>query len=561
MYPFGDHPIFTLRLTTLLKAFLNFFISLSRKERIAFVAAFFVFIISSFLLLIGIIQQNTILSPVEGGEYVEGIVGQPTLINPLFAEGNTTDNDLSRLLFGDIDSMAEKITLGTDNRSFTIRMKGDIVWHDNHPITADDVIFTIRSIQDPAVASPLAPLWKGVQAERISERELTVITPATYSFFENTLLSLQPIPKHLFENIPGANIRLSDYNREPIGSGPYMFESFEKRRDGFVTQITMKRNGHYFGPKTYIETIMVRFYQSESDAVKALNAGDIDGMAIVEPKRFAEVSIPYRVRKLAMPRYYAVFPNPYANEVLRAGSVQRALSFATDNTTIARAVFGDNATVITSPIPPFTPEVQGVPEYAPDRAIALLEKNGWNMTDSGIREKDGKQLTFVLTVYPTPFLQETAKLLQEQWKAVGIDARIHLASMADFNSTVIKPRDYELLLFGNTYGRNLDPFSFWDSSQRLDPGLNLAIYGNKDVDKLINYVRTDFDANSRKNGLDQMRDIITQDKPAVFLYSPYYLYVSNKSLRGFDAQSIAVPSDRFGMIGTWHIKTVRTLKK
>lgn len=545
----------------MLKAFLNLFISLSRKERIAFIAAFFILSISSFLLLISIIQQNTIVSPVEGGEYVEGIVGQPTLINPLLAEGNTTDSDLTRLLFSDIDSMSEKITIGTDNRSFTIRMKAGIVWHDNRPITADDVIFTIRSIQDSAVASPLAPLWKGVQVERISERELTVITPATYSFFENTLLSLQPVPKHLFENIPAANIRLSEYNREPVGSGPYAFDSFEKRRDGFVTQVIMKRSERYFGPQTYIETIMIRFYQNESDAVKALNTGDIDGMAIVEPKRFAEVSIPYTVRKLAMPRYYAVFPNPYANEILRAGSVQRALSFATDSVTITREIFGDNATAITSPIPPFTPEAQGVPEYAPDRAIKLLEENGWHMTDSGIREKDGKRLAFVLTVYPTPFLQETAKLLQEQWKAIGIDTRIHLASMADFSSAVIKPRDYELLLFGNTYGKNLDPYSFWDSSQRLDPGLNLAIYGNKDVDKLINYMRTDFDANSRENGLDQMRDIIAQDKPAVFLYSPYYLHVSNKSLKGFDAESLAIPSDRFGMIDTWYVKTVRTLKK
>ena len=497
----------------------------------------------------------------EGGEYVEGIVGQPTLINPLFAESNAVDSDLTQLLFADIDAISEKITLGADKRSFAIRIKGDITWHDNRPLTTDDIIFTIKLIQDPAVASPLAPLWKGVQVERISERELSIITPATYSFFENTLLSLQPIPKHMFESIPAANIRLSDYNREPMGSGPYTFESFEKRRDGFVTQITLKRNGHYFGPKTYINTILVRFYQNETDAVKALNGGDIDGMAIVEPKHFDKVSIPYRARKLAMPRYYAVFPNPYANETLQAGSVQKALSLATDNAAITKAVFGDNAVAISSPIPPFTEEVQGMPEYSLERANAWLEENGWAMTNSGVRQKDGKKLEFVLTVYPTPFLQETAKLLQEQWKAAGIDIRIHNASMADFSTAVIKPRDYELLLFGNTYGKNLDPFSFWDSSQKLDPGLNLAIYGNKDVDKLIDYIRTDFDASSRENGLDQMRDIIIQDKPAVFLYSPYYLYVSNKSLKGFEAATLSVPSDRFGMIDTWFIKTVRTLKK
>ena len=261
-----------------------------------------------------------------------------------------------------------------------------------------------------------------------------------------------------------------------------------------------------------------------------------------------------------MPRYYAVFSNPFANETLRTDSMKKALSLATDNAAITKAIFGDNAVAITSPIPAFTPEVQGIPEYSLERAIAWLEENDWVMTDSGIRERDGKKLEFVLTVYPTPFLQETAKMLEAQWKAAGIGVRIHIASISDFSKTVIKPRDYELLLFGNSYGKNLDPFSFWESSQKLDPGLNLSLYENKDVDKLINDVRTDFNAESRENGLNQLRDIIREDRPAVFLYSPYYLYVSNKSLKGFTAQSLSVPSDRFTAIDTWYIKTVRTFK-
>lgn len=543
------------------KAALNLFISFSRKERIAFIAAFFVLIASSLLLAISVIKLNTVLTPVDGGEYVEGIVGQPIYINPLFAENNNSDNDLSQLFFANMRAIAEKVDMSEDGRTFTLRLKGDIAWHDNRPLTADDVIFTVQLIQDPDVNSPLAAAWKGVRAERISERELQVIAPTTYSFFENTLLSLQPIPKHLFENIPTANIRLSDYNREPIGSGPYKFDSFEKRRDGFITQITAKKNDRYFGPHAYIETIMVRFYQSEADSVEALNDGDIDGMAILDPKNFDEVSIPYRLRKIEMPRYYAVFPNPFANSVLTPMSMRTALDLAIDKAAITKTIFGDNAVAITDPIPPFTQEAQGQSEFSPERANALLEEYGWLMTDSGIRQKDGRDLEFTLTVYPTPFLEATAKLLQEQWKAVGVNVRIHMASASTFNDEIIKPRNYELLLFGNNYGKNLDPYSFWHSSQKLDPGLNLSIYGNKDVDKFIDVIRTDFDPASRAIGMRQIEPTIIEEKPAVFLYSPYYLYVSNKSLKGFDTQSIATPSDRFAMIDTWYIKTVRTLKK
>ncbi|AKM77870.1 MAG: Extracellular solute-binding protein [Candidatus Wolfebacteria bacterium GW2011_GWC2_46_275] len=545
----------------MLKTALNLFFLFSRKERIAFIAAFFVLIISSLLLLISIIKTNTVLSPVDGGEYVEGIVGQPIYINPIFAENNNPDNDLSQLFFANMRAIAEKVEMGEDGRTFTIRLKGDIAWQDNQPLTADDIIFTLQLIQDPDVGSSLAAAWKGVQINRISERELQIIAPTTYSFFENTLLSLQPIPKHLFESIPPANIRLSDYNREPIGSGPYKFDSFEKRRDGFITQITAKKNDKYFGNHAYIETLIVRFYQNEPDAVEALNDGDIDGMAIIDPKNFDGVSIPSRIHKLEMPRYYAVFPNSFANPILTPMSMRTALDLAIDKVAITQEIFGENAVMITDPIPPFTPETQGVQEYSPEKASAILEEYGWRMTDSGIREKDGERLEFILTVYPTPFLEQTAEILKKQWKVVGIDVQVHIASAHNFNSEVIKPRNYELLLFGNNYGKNLDPYSFWHSSQKLAPGLNLSVYSNKDVDKFIDVVRTDFDPASRAIGMGQIEPVIMEDKPAVFLYSPYYLYVSNKSLKGFDVPSIGTPSERFTLIDTWYIKTVRTFKK
>ena len=545
----------------MLQIVVNLFTKFSRKERIAFIAAFFVFIVSSILLTISLIQQNTVLLPVEGGEYAEGIVGQPIFINPLYADNNAPDTDLSRLLFANMNAIIEKEDLSPDQKTYDIRIKGDITWQDGQPITTDDIIFTIGLIQDPDVNSPLAAAWKGVQIERISEREMQIVAPATYSYFEKTILSLQPIPKHLFDSIPSANIRLSGYNIEPIGSGPYKFDSFQKRRDGFITQITMKKNDSYFGDKAYIKTFVAKFFQDEGSAVTALNDGDIDGMSVVDPDNIKKISIPHQTRTIEIPRYYAIFPNAFANPLLGQKDIVQALDLATDKEAITKQVFGDNAIAITGPIPPFTVEDQGMPNYSLDRAKDLLESDGWHMTESGIRQKDGHDLTFVLTVYPSPFLQKTATLLQGQWKQAGIDVRINMASPSDFNQTVIKSRDYELLIFGNTYGENVDAYSFWHSSQKLAPGLNLSLYSNKDADTLIEHLRQDFDPASRKVGLYQLQQIISGDHPAVFLYSPYYLYVSNKSLKGFDGTALGIPSDRFDNVSKWYIKTVRTLKK
>ncbi len=554
----GDSGVRNLIVLQTIKTIFTIF---SKKERATFIASFFVCLIASILLLIWIIKEDTVLSPVAGGEYVEGVIGQPIFVNPIYAQNNQTDNDLSRLLYADIASMAETITIGNDKRTYDIRLKGDITWQDRQPITTDDILFTVKLIQDPDANSPLAPLWKGIQAERISEREIRMTAPATYSFFETDLRSLQPIPKHLFGNIPSANIRLSDYNLEPIGSGPYQFVAFQKRRDGFITQYTMKASDRYFGAKPYITTITLKFYQDSPSELAAFNNGDIDGMAVADPNIVKKISIPHQTRQIEMPRYYAVFFNPYANPNLNEKAVREALDFATDKMTIIDRIFGRNALAITGPMPPFTKDTQGAPSFDIAKANMLLDEAGWYRNDSGIRQKNGHDLSFILTVYQTPFLIDTAQLLKEQWKAAGIDLHINIAQSSDFTSAVIRQRDYEMLLFGNIYGKNLDPYSFWHSSQKLAPGLNLSLYDNNNADALIDGLRRDFNPDSRAVGMRQLQPIIIADKPAIFLYSPYYLYVSNRSLKGFDATALPTPSDRFTHINTWYLKTVRTLKK
>jgi len=113
------------------------------------------------------------------------------------------------------------------------------------------------------------------------------------------------------------------------------------------------------------------------------------------------------------------------------------------------------------------------------------------------------------------------------------------------------------LLVGEVLGLIPDPFPFWHSSQKKDPGLNLADYENKDVDTLLEEARRSLSEAERKEKLERFQNLLIDDAPAVFLYTQNYLYLISKEINGFDVKRISDLSQRFSEIEEWYIKTKR----
>ena len=124
----------------------------------------------------------------------------------------------------------------------------------------------------------------------------------------------------------------------------------------------------------------------------------------------------------------------------------------------------------------------------------------------------------------------------------------------------IKPRAYDALLFGEVLGEIPDPLPFWHSLQKKDPGVNLAVYENKDVDALLEQARQTFDEGQRKEKLGQLQDILLQDAPAVFIYRPNFLYLTSGKIKGVETGLIVDPSKRFSDITEWYINTKKVWK-
>lgn len=508
--------------------------------------------------------QTTRSVPQAGGTFTEGVVGQPASVNPVIASG-AADEALIRLLFSNLTSLADKIEADKTGKTWKVRLKENLHWSDGERLTADDVVFTVKEIQDVNTNSPLSGSWQGISVERASQIEVTFTLANPYAFFSDNLQNLYILPKHLFADVPPANWRLGKFNLEPVGSGPYVFSSYDKRPDGFITTYHLAPNSYYFKASPFISNFDVAFFANSADALKNFNSGQIDGLGGPDPKTLGSVYRSYSKILFDLPTYYAVFWNQSENPALTDPVVRNALALSVDREELAQDIWGDGAEADFGPIPPsFTDLPQASPTSTPlDQINQSLDKAGWVLVGNE-REKTVNKtvipLSIKLTVPDLPFLMDTANMLQNYWSKIGVQIQIVPVDPADALDQTVKNRDYEGILLGNALNSGADLFSFWHSTQRFSPGLNLSLYQNHIADSLIEGLRSNFDPVGRAAQFQKLTTVIMNDNPAVFLYAPKYIYLASRSLHGISTDMLTDPADRFLGVESWYVKTARVLK-
>lgn len=548
--------------------------ALSLRDRLI-VSIFFVAALGS-IAFWGFSTYLSFTKPVakNGGHYVEGMVSQPRYINPILAQTSDADAALSRLIYAGLftpgaqglpeKNIASDYTLSEDGKLITVYLKTGVRFHDGQELTAEDVVFTIRAIQDPAYKSPLRNDWLGVEASA-PERYTVVFSlkKPYFGFLENLTIGI--LPKHLWEPIPADRFTLADYNLlQPIGAGPYRFRAIDKDAEGNILSYHVEAFEDYFSGRAFIDRITLRFYPDEEALVDAFNHQEVTGIYSITNRHVADLSQKRHplLREMALPRLFAVFLNTNKSVALAYDEVRQALSLSTDREMILDKVLAKKALAATGPILPFMFGFVASenPPFQMDEANALLDKNGWQRGEDGIRAKGGVPLRFSLSTPDWPELVMTADILKAEWRKIGADVEIKVLSQADLNQTVIRPREYEALLFGQGSMLDPDPYSFWHSSQKADPGRNLAYFEDKRVDELLLEARETLDPGKRAELYKEFQTIIRREHPAIFLYSPAYLSVVSDKVQGFTLRSLNTPADRFGDVAKWYIETKRVKK-
>ena len=544
--------------------FKKIFSALTNKERVSFLSAIAAVVVSVVVITGIVIAKGTTAVPTSGGDYIEGIAGQPEYVNPVTA-ASETDRDLVKMIYSNIYDIADKIEVSSDTKTWTIRLKENLHWQDGEQLTSDDVIFTVQEIQNKDANSPLFENWAGIAVSRVSELELQFSLAKPYAFFSDNLRNLYILPKHLYADIPAGNWRLSDYNLKPIGSGPYSFVSYEKRPDGFITAYHLKTWDDYFGTRPLIENFDFQFSNNKDSLIKSFNAAQIDGFGGVLPEDIANMGRPYDLFVFRTPSYYAVFLNQSQNAALEDPAVREALSSSIDRNNLVGSALNGFGKPDNGPIPPDAMYNTPVSSTSSSSfAAALLDNAGWKIGDNGFRSKTIKKgsvpLAITITVPQIDFLIKTADIIKNAWQNIGVQVTVAPDSPQNIADTTIPNRAYDALLFGNVLGPSSDLYSFWDSSESLSPGLNLSMYNSSNADSILESIRGTPDDSLRTQQFTKIQNIITSDYPAVFLYSPDYLYITDKSIRGITTSLLSDPSDRFRNAGNWYLNTTIVLK-
>jgi peptide/nickel transport system substrate-binding protein len=550
-----------------------------------------VFLLLMALLLAGILgllweldRSLAIEIPKSGGTLREGIIGTPRFINPLLAISDA-DRDLTGLIYsgllradgegGLMPDLAEKYEISDDNLSYTFTLRDNLVWPDKEPLTSDDVIFTIRLIKNPVLKGTQRASWEGVDVEKIDEKNIRFSLKRPYApFIENMTLGI--LPEHIWGEIPPEQMNLVDFNINPIGSGPYKVSKITKDSTGIIQSYTLSPNKYFSLGKPYIDNLVLKFYPSEKKLIAAYENGEIDIAGGISPQNVIKIKDEAaELKELLLPRVFAVFFNQNNAPIFANKEIRQALDLATDKEKIVEEVLQNFGSILNHPLPPGSlgalenqegTTTQIFYEENLAKAKTILENAGWKFNDQNkVYEKTGKKkevtrLQFDLSTSDAPELIQAAELLKQMWEKFGAKVNVKIFEIGDLNQNVIRPRKYDALLFGIMMGRDPDPFAFWHSSQRNDPGLNIALYTNITADKLLEEARTISDTEKRKEIYQSFEEQVEKDIPAIFLYSPKYIYLVPKSLKGFDSDTITIPSERFSQINKWYIETEKVWK-
>ena len=489
------------------------------------------------------------MTPAYGDTFIDSLLGNvssliPTITsdsashevgNQIYSGLVTFDKDLNP-----VGDLAESWEFSKDCRDLTFRLRPGVKWHDGHPFTADDVVFTWQTIIDAKVPSPYKSeysLVEGVQAEGQNVVRVRYSQPFAKAL-SNWATAM--LPKHLLEKyVREGRIREAPQNwSAPVGTGPYRFKEL---RSG--EKIVLVSNPDYWEGRPYISRIVYRIIPSQATTFLELKARGVDATALtaLQYKRQTE----YRAFESA----YRKFRHPgngytYVGFSLKDPRfadvrVRHAIAYAIDKREVIDGVRLGLAREATGPYKPgtwvYTDKVKTYP-FDMAKARQLLAEAGWKERNSnGVLMKDGRPFAFeLLTNQGNDERKKVAEIVQAQLRELGIAVEIRTLEWAALLKEHIKKRNFEAIVLGWGIGIDPDQYVVWHSSQMGPDQLNHISYANPEVDRLLEAGRTTCVREERIKYYHRLQEVLAEDLPLIFLYFSDALPVVSSRVYGID---------------------------
>jgi peptide/nickel transport system substrate-binding protein len=529
--------------------------------------------------------------------YREGVVGHPVSVSPLTAR-TQADRDLVALVFSGLvrngpsgtllPDLARSWTADATGATWTFELRDDARWHDGEPVTAEDVAFTIRTLQDPGYTGPAAGSWNDATVEILGAHTVAIKLANPLGGFLQA--ATQPIaPAHLLADVPVDALADDPFGLAPIGSGPFALvrldtdtaelvpagivlpgdavapDASAPMADSLATPAPTRRPTEALPNLAGIE---FRYFDDAASLATAYRQGDLDGASGLSPDLAGQLAATPGSRMLRYPgsTLTAVLFNLRADRhVFTTAALRTAFLSAIDRPALIGAAFAGAAGAANGPIPPasplFDPGAADPLGFSPNAAQKALKAAGWKKIDNAWRRgADSHALTFELLspdAASNPGLYAAAEAVAADWKFIGIQVTHVSLPPAEFTSGRLATADFTVAVADVTVGLDPDLYPLLASSQTLTGGSNVMGLQDPTLDRLLVAARKPGSEADRMAAYAALQVQLAKGMyllPLAFADEPI---VVRDTLQGPHLRQVADRSDRFWDVLTWRLAADR----
>ena len=501
------------------------------------------------------------VTPVKGGTLVESNTAEPANLSPVRGQGGISlvtnmlyDGLLTYNATGVLQPAIAKALPKTsaDGLTLTFSLRDDVKWTDGTPLTADDVVFTYRLMFDSAYTAVTSQFRTGLQqyldgVTATDAHTVVMRLKSVYAPFLGVHGTYGIVPKHVLGSLAAADINNHAYNRAPaVTNGVFKFVEW-KAGD----HITLARNPTYYRGAANLDGYVYQIAGNANVIADQLKTGAVHVARFSSTTVVAAIQASPDLKLVAYPQgsvltiVFQLDPAKPASKIFSSQAVRQALYYAADRDGMADAVYlkGLGGVTADSFFPKSSWAYQTDPglmiKNSATKAASLLEGDGWKVGAGGVREKNGVQLKFeVLSASDSPQWQQIAAILQQNWKAIGVDISIKSIPYAQLVTRITGDRAFDVIQFALLPSVDPDPSGYFAGSNAAPGGLNGGDYRNSSVDALLNQAVATFDQAKRKSLYGKVQTTLATDLPAAPLIAQNGLWCYNQRVHGMTGQEI-----------------------
>ena len=504
---------------------------------------------------------------VTGGDYSEATLGKVNSMNPLYA-ATSSEKTLAKLLFANIVSpdttghlkgeLAQKVEMDETGKIWTVTLRDGIQWSDGEEITADDLIYTVKLIADPTAKTTISADFSHVKLEKVDDKTVKFTLPSVYREFMDSL-EFPLLPAHILGEISPALVYESNFSSNPICSGPFVLNAIQasSAAEDSLQTIYLNRNENYFLKDPMLYSFAIKTYEKQEDIVAALKSNDVRGTAELGAEVMDSLPISVGRRTTLINGGVYAFINTKSGDLSKQ-KVRKAIQQGVDMT-IVRGDAIDETRALDYPI--LENQLEGLnypelPGYDLEAAKKLLTDAGYTYVEDALFGEDEERAQISIAVAKRDTIFGVAERFAEELKKLGFEVVLaafdESANAEDFFATVVRPRDYDILIYEVDLGVSADPFVYYSSTQASGSGWNFSNYGNSLVDDALLSAHTTTNMAQKKIKYETFLKYWVADAPALGIYRSSLNYYFDQNVRIYAEDVVMTDAlDRFADVRYW----------